>query len=117
MRALETEARALARVQGLPAAAVGGRYGGCVTTGQGHVPAAADIGGLRKIERYDPAADRGSAAVGDHYVYLVRGRLITGNRGRTRVGGECLTAQQQAGKQQAKSQKNFHCMYPLFKVL
>ena len=100
MRALEAKhvGSGGARSRKLPAAAVGELMRRArVGTSPRRVPATGDVRRFSKVQRQCPAADRGGAAIGDRHVNLVRRRLVTGNRGRTRVSGECLTANQQAG--------------------
>lgn len=108
MIALDTEAGALAGLQGLPAAAVGGRYRGCGPARQSHVPAAGHIGRFVVIQRYCPAADRDGAGVGYIYIDLVTGAPITAYGHRTAVRAVCLADRRKAGQQHCELKEDFH---------
>jgi hypothetical protein len=107
MITLDTEARTLAGLQSLPAAAV--RELVCGTAaGKGHVPTVGHGDRFRKGHCHCPAADGGSAAVGDVYIHLISSAPRIGRRGRAGVRGEHLASQQQAGQQNCRLDQSLH---------
>jgi hypothetical protein len=115
----EHVARRRTRCRQLPAAAVR-ELEACAGVGAGaraYVPLVGDCHRLREIQRHRPIAQCSGTGVGDRHVQLEGSAAGAGRRGRTAVRCECLVAQHKAGQQQAKSQKSFHCIYPLFKVV